>query len=345
MTSETAGAGASNQIVVRPVVPQQSSSSSTSTLNFHSDPRRHTIKPKQRNNAERRASHNAVERQRREVLNGRFLDLAALLPNLATIRRPSKSSIVHSSIAHVRASHQHRAIASQQLRAMQDECDSLRREVNEWRDRAGVGAPLASPDRGDVFALILGGGELELEEVDLQSGDGDGEEDEGEYGVRYTPEDIAQLQMLQQQQQFQHAVHAQAPLGGPHAHFQSPFAHNPPRPRSSHLSGAPVPVHAWHDYDEFFPPHSAHEPVMSHPYMVRPLSQRHPHPHIQVQDPEPHAFVSPHAPYAERGLHYPAIQQSFHGHGQPHNAHEEKWVPVPVQQMHQPVPVPDDRHP
>src|ERR1700760_75530 len=62
-------------------------------------------KPSRRaNTAERRATHNAVERQRRETLNGRFLDLAALLPNLSQIRRPSKSSIVNSSIAHIHAS-------------------------------------------------------------------------------------------------------------------------------------------------------------------------------------------------------------------------------------------------
>ncbi|KAH0588360.1 hypothetical protein H2248_004216 [Termitomyces sp. 'cryptogamus'] len=45
------------------------------------------------NTAKRRATHNAVECQRRETLNGRFL-----------IRRPSKSSIVNSSIAHIHAS-------------------------------------------------------------------------------------------------------------------------------------------------------------------------------------------------------------------------------------------------
>jgi len=44
--------------------------------------------------AERRATHNAVERARRESLNGRFVDLAAALPNMATIKRPSKSTIV-----------------------------------------------------------------------------------------------------------------------------------------------------------------------------------------------------------------------------------------------------------
>ncbi|KAF9450265.1 hypothetical protein P691DRAFT_701630, partial [Macrolepiota fuliginosa MF-IS2] len=74
-------------------------------------------KPSRRaNTAERRATHNAVERQRRETLNGRFLDLAALLPNLSQIRRPSKSSIVNSSIAHIHASRRHRMLAARELR-------------------------------------------------------------------------------------------------------------------------------------------------------------------------------------------------------------------------------------
>lgn len=91
-------------------------------------------KPARRaNTAERRATHNAVERQRRETLNGRFLDLAALLPNLATVRRPSKSAIVNSSIALVHTQRRFRAIAARELRALAHEAENLRREVNEWR--------------------------------------------------------------------------------------------------------------------------------------------------------------------------------------------------------------------
>ncbi|KAJ7699584.1 hypothetical protein B0H17DRAFT_1255718 [Mycena rosella] len=48
------------------------------------------------NTAERRATHNAVERIRRDALNGRFLTLASLLPPLAMLRRPSKAAIVSS---------------------------------------------------------------------------------------------------------------------------------------------------------------------------------------------------------------------------------------------------------
>lgn len=112
-------------------------------------------KPSRRaNTAERRATHNAVERQRRETLNGRFLDLAALLPNLSQIRRPSKSSIVNSSIAHIQASRRHRLIAARELKSLKNEADALRREVNEWRDRAGL-PRVEEPVRGEAFAMVI----------------------------------------------------------------------------------------------------------------------------------------------------------------------------------------------
>ncbi|KAG2121928.1 hypothetical protein DEU56DRAFT_89508 [Suillus clintonianus] len=118
-------------------------------------------KPSRRaNTAERRATHNAVERQRRETLNGRFLDLAALLPNLSQIRRPSKSAIVNSSIAHVHASRRHRFLASRELRALKLESDALRRELNEWRDRAALPC-VEEPVRGEGFTMVLNG-EVEI---------------------------------------------------------------------------------------------------------------------------------------------------------------------------------------
>jgi len=136
-------------------------------------------KPSRRaNTAERRATHNAVERQRRETLNGRFLDLASLLPNLSQIRRPSKSSIVNSSIAHIQASRRHRHIASRELKMLKLEGDALRRELNEWRDRAGL-PRVEEPVRGDGFSMVLAG-ELEviqgiaIEEEDEDAEDGFG---------------------------------------------------------------------------------------------------------------------------------------------------------------------------
>ncbi|KAJ7600418.1 hypothetical protein C8J56DRAFT_8644 [Mycena floridula] len=150
-------------------------------------------KPSRRaNTAERRATHNAVERQRRETLNGRFLDLAALLPNLSQIRRPSKSSIVNSSIAHIHASRRHRLLASRELRLVKLEADALRRELNEWRDRANI-PRVEEPARGEGFSMVLGG-ELEMLVVGGVGGDDDeeyngGGYDDEEYGAPTEEED------------------------------------------------------------------------------------------------------------------------------------------------------------
>jgi hypothetical protein len=48
--------------------------------------------------AERRAEHNAIERARRENLNGKFQQLAESLPNLQSYRRPSKGQIVEKAL-------------------------------------------------------------------------------------------------------------------------------------------------------------------------------------------------------------------------------------------------------
>lgn len=104
-----------------------------------------------------------MERARRETLNSRFLDLAALLPNLTQIRRPSKSAIVNSSIAHVHASRRHRLLASRELRILKSESDALRRELNEWRDRAGL-PRVEEPVRSEGFGMVLNG---ELEVISL----------------------------------------------------------------------------------------------------------------------------------------------------------------------------------
>ncbi|KAF8835611.1 hypothetical protein BDN67DRAFT_975078 [Paxillus ammoniavirescens] len=134
-------------------------------------------KPSRRaNTAERRATHNAVERQRRETLNGRFLDLAALLPNLSQIRRPSKSAIVNSSIAHIHSSRRHRLLASRELRLLKLETDALLRELNEWRDRAGL-PRVDEPVRGEGFAMVLSG---EVEVLAANVGEED-EEGQGQY--------------------------------------------------------------------------------------------------------------------------------------------------------------------
>ncbi|KAJ1669930.1 hypothetical protein EV182_008520, partial [Spiromyces aspiralis] len=54
-------------------------------------------------NATRRATHNAIERARRESLNGQFQDLASAVPTLIHVRRPSKATIVEKSLAYIRS--------------------------------------------------------------------------------------------------------------------------------------------------------------------------------------------------------------------------------------------------
>ncbi|KAJ7882074.1 hypothetical protein B0H14DRAFT_2704401, partial [Mycena olivaceomarginata] len=122
------------------------------------------------NTAERRATHNA------RTLNGRFLDLAALLPNLSQFRRPTKSSIVNSSIARINALCRHRIQAAQELRLLKNEADALRHEVNAWRMTADVPS-VEEPRRSDSFGFILSG-ELEFEPRDMAEREEDGEEED-----------------------------------------------------------------------------------------------------------------------------------------------------------------------
>lgn len=180
-------------------------------------------KPSRRaNTAERRATHNAVERQRRETLNGRFLDLAALLPNLSQIRRPSKSSIVNSSIAHIQAARRHRALASRELRLLKMETDALRRELNEWRDRSGL-PRVEEPVRGEAFQMILSG-EVEA----INAGPIDEEENAGDYaGDDFGDEDYPSNSMIGNDPKEMGALLKNG------AHDVTPFAHNVPN------SGAP----------------------------------------------------------------------------------------------------------
>lgn len=56
---------------------------------IHEDPESHL---------DRRSAHNALERQRREILNAKFQELAHALPSLQTVRRPSKTMIVAKSL-------------------------------------------------------------------------------------------------------------------------------------------------------------------------------------------------------------------------------------------------------
>ncbi|KAJ7844942.1 hypothetical protein B0H14DRAFT_3455356 [Mycena olivaceomarginata] len=209
--------------------------------------------------AERRATHNAVERQRREMLNGRFMDLGGMLPNLRDIRRPSKSAIVNSSIAHLEASHRHRFIAAHQLRIMKEEADALRHEINAWRARTGV-ALVEEPMRDEAFENVLSG-ELEFEEDDMLPVDGGFEEEElgsgGEHYVAgrvYPAESIDEYALLHHRQ-LEHAemLRAQAHAQAQRAHFVHPET-----------------VHAFqpeYAMDARSPPYYTPAPVMPQPHI------------------------------------------------------------------------------
>ncbi|KAK7060046.1 macrophage erythroblast attacher [Favolaschia claudopus] len=292
-------------------VPNPSgASSTTSTSPSSTSGASRTAKTKPRTNAARRASHNAVERLRREALNSRFLECASMLPNLATIKRPTKSSVVNSCIAHLHASRRHRLLAAQQVRILSDECESLRREANEWRERAGL-MLLPPPVRGEAFEIVLVGAEFELESPDPPSGEGEEEDyvdEESGGGGRYSQEDLARIQAYhhqQQQQQMQHQIQMQygaQPEVHP-GHFHSPFAHNIPSPMTEHHVSQYSAAHSWYD-DNHPHPRSAHEPFMTHPYISR-LQQ--PPPQVpratiaplfvpSVQPPEHLDFVPPPRP-------------------------------------------------
>lgn len=102
-------------------------------------------KPRKRvNTAEKRHQHNAIERQRRETLNGKFIVLARLLPSLANHRRPSKSAIVNGSIAHLTYQRDQRLLAAKLLRQIASEHDALLNEVNEWRKTSGYASKESS---------------------------------------------------------------------------------------------------------------------------------------------------------------------------------------------------------
>ncbi|KAJ7735507.1 hypothetical protein B0H16DRAFT_1892262 [Mycena metata] len=183
--------------------------------------------------AARRASHNAVERQRRDKLNARIMELASLLPNLAGVRRPSRIAITKSSIAHVLSSRKHRILAAQQLRGLHAENESLRAEINQWRQRAGVPAVL-EPRRDSAFMVVYTGAELELDPLDGC----DDEEFEEQYNPAMIPTAPRHHPMLQRY---------------PQSH--SPFAYSVSPPSSS--SGFPSPYST--------PPTSANDFVVPPP--------------------------------------------------------------------------------
>lgn len=94
--------------------------------------------------AERRATHNAIERARRESLNGRFLQLAATLPSISDVRRPSKSLIVNKSLDFVADAMNREAIYRLKIDNMRQENMQLREQLNKFLTQSGLD-PLPHP--------------------------------------------------------------------------------------------------------------------------------------------------------------------------------------------------------
>ena len=136
-------------------------------------------KPRKRvNTAEKRNQHNAIERARRETLNGKFIHLARLLPSLASHRRPSKSAIVNGSISHLGHQREQRLLASRLLRQLCAERDELAAEVNRWRKAGGFPNTVATSAWSDEMEQVCG---VEKEVFGTFANvDGEGEGDDGE---------------------------------------------------------------------------------------------------------------------------------------------------------------------
>jgi len=97
--------------------------------------------------AAKRATHNAIERARRESLNGRFIELARALPNMASVKRPSKSAIVIKSLEFVHG-------AQSREQQMKDQNAALRREVEDLRARLGQTQSRPPTTAFDVGAFV-----------------------------------------------------------------------------------------------------------------------------------------------------------------------------------------------
>ncbi|KAJ6576980.1 hypothetical protein DFH09DRAFT_1077930 [Mycena vulgaris] len=225
-------------------------------------------KAKERNStAARRASHNAVERQRRDKLNARILELASLLPNLAGVRRPSRIAITKSSIAHIHSSRRHRMLASQQLRALHAENESLRLEVNQWRLRAGVPA-VAEPRRGEAFMLVLTGAELEMDPVDACE---DEELDEHfQNGMPYPyPQPMHQQSHSRPESHspFGYGISPPSSSSSSSSSFPSPYSTPYSTPPTSATFG--LPVYAKYDMP------ASHEPRIACPTPANPFEAQH----------------------------------------------------------------------
>jgi hypothetical protein len=144
-----------------------------------------------------------------------------MLPNLANVRRPSKSAIVNSSIAIIQSQRRNRAIAAREMRLIKAENDALRQELNEWRQRANM-PRVEEPQRSTDLMAILNFNEEEeaadsraqfdgnyLDDGDDYADDGDEEQHSPESYAPYTVPAPLSVTMPVTHNQHQHHAHLQ----------------------------------------------------------------------------------------------------------------------------------------
>ncbi|KAI9351728.1 hypothetical protein DFJ73DRAFT_795690 [Zopfochytrium polystomum] len=93
----------------------------------------------------RRRVHNAAERARRDALNSRFYDLAAVVPSLSGARKPSKWAIVSRTLEHVEDLKSHIGERDNVLQRALQQQDELVQEVNRMRSMLGMN-PIDPPE-------------------------------------------------------------------------------------------------------------------------------------------------------------------------------------------------------
>ncbi|KAG1457723.1 hypothetical protein G6F56_006549 [Rhizopus delemar] len=85
-------------------------------------------------NNDRRSAHNALERQRREYLNSKYQELAEALPKLKTKRRPSKATIVSSSLDFVTSTLKRESSYMAEIKRLRLENETLKKQAQSSAD-------------------------------------------------------------------------------------------------------------------------------------------------------------------------------------------------------------------
>ncbi|KAJ6780677.1 hypothetical protein PWT90_01337 [Aphanocladium album] len=88
----------------------------------------------------------AIEKKRREQMNGNFLDLAYLVPSLANTQRLTKVQIVNQTIEHLREQQELCATAAGEMQELLAENYRLAAQVNVLR--SAVRGPAPPPEQG-----------------------------------------------------------------------------------------------------------------------------------------------------------------------------------------------------